>query len=334
MTKSRLIRGFIMYVKVYSQIFDSTIADDFRLRHFFIDLLILAERSGVVDMTETAIARRTGIPLLEVQCFLKRLMEPDPASRTPDMDGRRIVLVDDHKPWGWQIVNFAKYRGLQNEDQRKEQMRVASANYRDRLKKRLASSDDESNNHQISSKEEAEAISSIVEAKIQTQSNPTPIRQETTNPTLCSSVDERAPDIPSIPLLKAKPTAKLAEVEAIYQSYPRKVGKAVALKAIAKAMQNGNSYAVLLDAVQEFATSPAGKAGQFCPHPATWFNRESFKDDRREWKRDRYSDSVSAATKHSEGFADDLADVPTQHCPIAQCASPILAGLRADQVPF
>lgn len=118
------------HAKVFSQIFDSSIADDFRLRHFFMDLLVLADLNGCVDMTPSAIAARTRIPLEEVQAMLTRLEQPDPESRTPDAEGRRIERLDDHRTWGWHIINYAKFRETASEAQRRENTRARVASFR------------------------------------------------------------------------------------------------------------------------------------------------------------------------------------------------------------
>ena len=82
-----------------------------------------------------------------------------------------------------------------------------------------------------------------------------------------------------------------AGAESVYQAYPRKVAKGAALKAIAKALDTlakradvTDPTAWLLARVRAFADSPAGKAGQYTPHPATWFNRGSYDDDPEEWQ--------------------------------------------------
>lgn len=74
------------------------------------------------------------------------------------------------------------------------------------------------------------------------------------------------------------------KVDALYAAYPRKVGRAAAYKAIRKALRSA-PFEELLTAVQEFARSPAGKAGTFTPHPASWFNAERWNDDRAEWHK-------------------------------------------------
>ena len=112
-----------MYAKVFAQIFDSSIADDFHLRHFFMDLLVLADPNGCVDMTPTAIAARTRIPLEQVTTMLAKLEQPDRESRTPDADGRRIERLDDHRSWGWHIINYNRFREIASEEQRRAKTR-------------------------------------------------------------------------------------------------------------------------------------------------------------------------------------------------------------------
>jgi len=103
-----------MYAKVFSQIFNSSIADDYKVRHVFQDLLVLCDQFGVVDMTPQSISAQTRVPLKMVMAALTKLQSPDPRSRSPDEDGRRLVLLDSHRDWGWRIVNYAKYRAIRN----------------------------------------------------------------------------------------------------------------------------------------------------------------------------------------------------------------------------
>lgn len=121
-----------MYAKVFTQIFDSSIADDYHLRHFFMDLLVLADINGVVDMTPAAIAGRTRIPIDQVQAHLANLESPDPESRTRDHDGRRIVRLDEHRTWGWCILNYDKFRAIASEDQRKALTRERVRKHREK----------------------------------------------------------------------------------------------------------------------------------------------------------------------------------------------------------
>lgn len=81
----------------------------------------------------------------------------------------------------------------------------------------------------------------------------------------------------------------------IYDAYPRKVGKAGALKAIEKAMRvSDRTPANLLQQTKAYAAAvktwpPTARytvAGvDTVPHPATWFNRGSYDDPPEEWQR-------------------------------------------------
>lgn len=86
--------------------------------------IVLATPDGVVDMTPQAIAARTSFPLDLILKGIKILSEPDPYTRTPGEEGRRIVLIDDHRPWGWRIVNHGKYMKLRDMKQKREADRV------------------------------------------------------------------------------------------------------------------------------------------------------------------------------------------------------------------
>jgi hypothetical protein len=120
-----------MFAKVYSQIFDSSIAENYTVRHVFMDLLVLADSEGVVDMTMHAIARRTNVPQEVIRDAIQVLSEPDPASRSEAEDGRRLALVDTHRDWGWRIINYEHYRKLRDEEGRRAYHRDYMRSYRE-----------------------------------------------------------------------------------------------------------------------------------------------------------------------------------------------------------
>lgn len=112
-----------MFGKIFGQIFDSSIACSPDLRHFFMDMIVLADADGDVDMTPESIAARTRIPLAEVNDHIACLCSPDPRSRTPDNEGRRLELLDEHRDWGWHIINYQKFREIASNEQRKASQR-------------------------------------------------------------------------------------------------------------------------------------------------------------------------------------------------------------------
>jgi len=115
-----------MFAKVFFQIFESSISDDYLVRHVFMDLLVLSDEDGVVDKTSKAIARITNVPLEIVENAILKLSAPDDESRTPDEEGRRIVLIDKNRNWGWRIVNYDKYRKIRDEEAR----RISNRSYK------------------------------------------------------------------------------------------------------------------------------------------------------------------------------------------------------------
>lgn len=100
-----------LYARVFVQILDSSLASDWQVRHVFEDFLKLAN-GGIVDMTREAIARRTNIPMEVLQKAITALESPDPSSRDAEEEGRRLVRLDDHRDWGWLIVNWEKYESI------------------------------------------------------------------------------------------------------------------------------------------------------------------------------------------------------------------------------
>lgn len=119
-----------MFAKVFGQIFDSSIAEDYNCRRMFMDLLVLADPTGAVDMTFEAVARRTNVPLEEVRQYITQLCQPDPASRSQLEEGKRLTPLDDSRDWGWQIVNYKHYRNLRDKETLRNYFKQAQRDYR------------------------------------------------------------------------------------------------------------------------------------------------------------------------------------------------------------
>ncbi len=122
-----------MFVKLFNQILDSSIADNRPLRHFFTDLLLCCDPQGFVVMTESAIARRIGATLEEVKWGLEELEKPDPRSKTPDNEGRRIERLEG-SGYGWRILNFETYKLMRSAEDMREKTRERVRRFRDKTK--------------------------------------------------------------------------------------------------------------------------------------------------------------------------------------------------------
>jgi hypothetical protein len=124
-----------MYVKLFASLYQGTLRGKPDEILVFTNLLAHADQNGIVDMHWQAVADETGLPRERVEAAIKTLEMPDPESRSPEMNGSRIVKMDEHRAWGWAIVNYAKYRAIRNEDDRREQNRVAQEKWRNKHRK-------------------------------------------------------------------------------------------------------------------------------------------------------------------------------------------------------
>lgn len=123
-----------MYGKLFEQMYDGTLADNWQALITFQQMIILCDDSGIIDLTPGAISRRTGIPLEHIETGIQALESEDPYSRTPEEGGRRIVRLDDHRPWGWRIVNHQKYKQIASYEDKKRADRVRIAAKREKEK--------------------------------------------------------------------------------------------------------------------------------------------------------------------------------------------------------
>ncbi len=111
-----------MYGKIFNQIYKGSLAmvGPWEALVTFQQFIILADAEGVVDMPAQAISRETTIPLKIINKGIAALQAPDPESRSPDEEGRRILLLSENRSWGWRIVNYEHYMKIRNAEQRRE----------------------------------------------------------------------------------------------------------------------------------------------------------------------------------------------------------------------
>ncbi len=175
------------------------------------------------------------------------------ALESPDLDSRtkdeegRRVRPVEG---GWFLINHAKYREMMNADDRKEYLRKKQAEYRERVSKR-----------------NKPAVAIPV----------TDVSDKSTSSTHAESSVQSSEEVQS----------SISPEITIYAEYPRKAGRADALKAIRSAMKT-KTLELLLERTKAYAEATSAwpeSEKHFIPHPATWFNRGSFDDDPETWKR-------------------------------------------------
>ena len=123
-----------MYCKLFASLYQGTLRGKSHEILVFTNMLAHADAEGCVDKHFRAIADEVGLSVDEVKAAVENLESPDPESRSPEMDGRRLLRINDHRAWGWKIVNYGKYREIKNDEDRRKANREAQARWRERQK--------------------------------------------------------------------------------------------------------------------------------------------------------------------------------------------------------
>lgn len=233
-----------MYGKIFETIYDGTLAEDWRALITFQQMIVLCDADGTIDMTPSAISRRTGIPLEHIIAGIEILEKPDHLSRTPDAEGRRIIRLDDHRDWGWSIVNHHKYKHMQDAAEVREQTRERVRRFRE--KQRQQGND---------------ASRDVTPCNAEKRYTDT---DTDTEKDLFDRSFEQHPDFSHF-----------------WQAYPRKVAKAAAEKAWKKLKPDHALMALILKALEAQKRTEAWTKdnGAFIPHPATWLNQRRWEDE-------------------------------------------------------
>lgn len=118
------------YAKIFDSLWEGSMRGKSDALLVFINLLTHSEKNGVVDRHWTAIADETGLSVQRTMDALEYLESPDEESRSDIDGGRRIARLDDHRKWGWRIVNHLKYKELNykyNNAERQQRFRNSNA---------------------------------------------------------------------------------------------------------------------------------------------------------------------------------------------------------------
>lgn len=124
-----------MYCKLFASLYQGTLRGRSDEILVFTNLLAHTSAGGEVDKHFRAIAEETGLSLDRVKQAILVLESPDEESRSPDEMGARLVRLDEHRVWGWRVVNHGKYRSYRDEADRAEKNREAQARFRENKKR-------------------------------------------------------------------------------------------------------------------------------------------------------------------------------------------------------
>ena len=118
------------YAKVFAAMLTSSVWQESHATvRVWLTMLLLKDAEGIVNASIPGLAHAALVTLDECQYALGVLAGPDQYSRTPDLEGRRIVPLETG---GWRVVNAAKYRELLSVADRRAYKRKHEQGRRDR----------------------------------------------------------------------------------------------------------------------------------------------------------------------------------------------------------
>jgi hypothetical protein len=115
------------FTKLFGSIITSSIwSEDDKTRIMWITMLAITDADGFCSGSVVGMAAIARMKTEEAQAAIARLEAPDPYSRTPDHEGRRVQKCDG----GWIVLNYPKYRDQARKEKRNEYMRNLMADKR------------------------------------------------------------------------------------------------------------------------------------------------------------------------------------------------------------
>jgi hypothetical protein len=124
------------YTPVFNGALDGTLYGRWPHTGVWLCLLSQCDRHGCIDMVLRLLAAKIGVSEEVLLACIRDFMEPDPGSRTGDLEGRRLELIDPaNRDWGWRVINHGLYR----ERARKasyDAARIEDGSNRERMKAR------------------------------------------------------------------------------------------------------------------------------------------------------------------------------------------------------
>lgn len=95
------------WTKLFSSIVTSSIwCEDDKTFRVWVALLALSDQEGLVEGSVPGLANLCRLTPDEMRAALEKLSSPDPDSRSPEFEGRRIEKIEG----GWKLLNYEKYR--------------------------------------------------------------------------------------------------------------------------------------------------------------------------------------------------------------------------------
>ena len=110
-----------MYGKIFSTLWTgSLMGAGAVVQNLMTYACVNCDPKGFVELNPKLLAAVFGEPVADVEKSLAHLQKPDPDSRTPDEEGRRLAREGQFL---YRVVNYEKYRRTYDADAKREQTR-------------------------------------------------------------------------------------------------------------------------------------------------------------------------------------------------------------------
>jgi hypothetical protein len=119
-----------MYGKLFKSTYEgSMVGTGFRTFAIWAYIISNADADGIVTLNPAIMATVFGESKDDVKQVIEHLCSPDPDSRNPDEDGKRLVKEDG---FSYRIVNYLTYREIMSDLDRREGARLRKERQRAR----------------------------------------------------------------------------------------------------------------------------------------------------------------------------------------------------------
>jgi hypothetical protein len=99
------------YTPIFRSVLDGTLYGRWPHTGIWVCLLSQCDWQGNIDMVPRLLASKIGVAEDVLMQCIADFMAPDPGSRTGDLEGRRLELIDPtNRQWGWRVINHGIYR--------------------------------------------------------------------------------------------------------------------------------------------------------------------------------------------------------------------------------
>jgi hypothetical protein len=96
----------------------------------WITMLAMCDQYGRVGASVPGLARAAGVTVAQCHAALEKFLAPDPQSRNPKNEGRRIEVIDR----GWRVLNYEENRAQVDEEHQRRRKAKNQQDFRDRKK--------------------------------------------------------------------------------------------------------------------------------------------------------------------------------------------------------